>query len=217
MRAGRCPRETTRRSLVRPEAWTGARVRRLMLLAAALVGSSATPTTAQPAPIAFRIEQIEDPRPSDLLFAQSWPDLIEENNRESARLFPSLKPAPGHNSALSLTVARVPIPAGEAVISIYTGPFPHCQGVGEIHNSDPLAIACPGRLTIVKYGAARTINLGMVCRVGPVTNSSRALAFYDPQANAIRLSAMVNGRLVDFAGDGVACGRVIPLSHSGGP
>ena len=163
-------------------------------------------------PVIFRIEQFEDPQPTDILFSESWPRLIDENNRESTKFFPSLKLKPGHNAALSLTIAKVAIPAGEAIISIYTGPFPHCQGIGEIHNLDPVAIACPARMTVRRGDEYQTVDLGWVCRVGPVTSSSGAAAVYDENSNAIHLSAMVAGKLVEVADDGVPCDRIIPLS-----
>lgn len=162
-------------------------------------------------PVIFRIEQFEDPQPTDILFSKSWPRLIDENNRESTKFFPSLKPKPGHNAALSLTIAKVPISSGEVTISIYTGPFPHCQGVGETHNMEPGAIPCPARMTVRRGDEYQTVDLGWVCRVGPVTSSSGAAAFYDEKSNAIHLSAMVAGKLVNVAGDGVPCDRVIPL------
>jgi len=183
-----------------------------IVLASALFALTGSQAVGQQMPVTFRIEQFEDPQMSDILFAQSWPRLIEENNRESARFFPTLKPLPGHNSALSLSVAKVPIPSGEAIISIYTGPFPHCQGVGEAHNSEAIAIPCPARMTILRGNTVKTIDLGMVCRVGPVTSSSRATAVYDPKMNAIRLSATVEGKRVDVAGENTSCERTIPLS-----
>ena len=125
--------------------------------------------------------------------------------------FPLMGGFARNQQGISLAVANVPIPAGEAIISISTGPVPHCQGVGEIHNTDPLAIPCPARMTSRHGDAHDTIDLGWVCRVAPVTHSSGAAAFFDAKAKAIHLTALVAGRIVLTAGDGVPCERVVLL------
>ena len=167
---------------------------------------------AEPIGATFVVVAFDDPQPTDELFAQSWPRLIEENNRDSAALFPGLKPLPGHNAALSLAVVSFAIPGGEAVLSIYTGPLPRCQGAGTLKGTGPVALPCPARLTIRRGGAFRTVDLGFVCRVAPVTALSRTLATFDADANVIRLSAQVGGRPVQTAGDNVSCTRAIPLN-----
>ena len=181
-------------------------------LALALACNVTSAAAAETISAAFAVVAFDNPQPSDDLFARSWPGLIEANNRDSAKLFPGLKPPPGHNAALSLAVARLAIPGGEAVLSIYTGPLPRCQGAGSLRGTGAVALPCPARLTIRRERSFRTVDIGFVCRVAPVTSSSRTLATFDADANVIRLSAEVDGRPVETAGDNVPCGRAIPLN-----
>ena len=183
-----------------------------VFLSLALASSVPSAVGAEPISATFVVVAFDNPQPSDEIFARSWPGLIEENNRDSAKLFPGLNPPPGHNAALSLAVARFAIPGGEAVLSIYTGPLPRCQGAGSLRGTGAVALPCPARLTIRRGDAFRTVDLGFVCRVAPVTALSRTLATFDGDADVIRLSAQVGGRPVETAGDNVRCRRAIPLN-----
>ena len=183
-----------------------------VFLSLARACSVTSAAAVEPISATFAVVAFDNPQPSDMLFSRSWPNLIQENNRDSTALFPGLNPPPGHNAALSLAVARLAIPGGEAVLSIYTGPLPRCQGAGSLRGTGAVALPCPARLTIRRGSSFRTIDLGFVCRVAPVTSSSRTLATFDAEANVIRLSAEVGGRPVETAGDNVPCGRAISLN-----
>lgn len=141
----------------------------------------------------FHSQLYENPQPSDPIFAQTWPDLIAENNRANAEGYLHLKPEPGKNLDLFLDNATVDIPGGKAVISIKSGPFAGCRGIGEHHDMNSRAIPCPARITVIRNGTARTSDAGMLCRVGSSNAKNFAQAVFDPKNSSIHVSVVING------------------------
>ncbi|SDR63320.1 hypothetical protein SAMN05519103_08488 [Rhizobiales bacterium GAS113] len=196
-------------------------------LAGMIVLSAPAVTQAKDASVPFSPHVYESPQPSDPIFAQTWPTLIEENNRATVEALPKIKIPPGTNAGIALFTARVPIPGGQAIISIAprVGLRPLCNGLAiGPHDNYPHNMTCLAHLTIFRNGMFKTSDIGTVCTLyseEPRTPATSARAVYDATNDSIRLYVMINGRHVERSdgGDGDdplktnagPCDRIIPL------
>jgi hypothetical protein len=175
---------------------------------------------AKDASMPFLGHLYESPNRTEPIFVQTWPALIDDNNKATLEDLPATKLSFGKNAGISLFTARLPIPGGQAIISIAprVGLHPLCDGlaVGP-HDNYPHNMNCPARLTISRKGTYKTIDIGQVCTLyseEPITEATSARAVYEPKTNSIRLYVMINGKHVERAdgGDGAD-----PMRTGAGP
>ncbi|SDR63434.1 hypothetical protein SAMN05519103_08609 [Rhizobiales bacterium GAS113] len=159
----------------------------------------------------------ENPQPSDPIFAQTWPDLIEQNNKEHLEGSFYTTPTPSKNSDILLETATLPIPGGQAIISISPsiGLRSFCLGIGEHHDDLARAEPCRARLTVLRNGVVKTTEIGMVCGIyaqSPPTSATSARAAFDAKTNSIHLYVVIDGKHVERSDGDDPCDHVIPLS-----
>jgi hypothetical protein len=154
----------------------------------------------------------ENPEASDPLFSKIWPGLLDSNDRQNLSAL-NIKTEPGKHSGLIMQTASLTIPAGRLIVSMYSGPFAGCLGIGEHHDDAIRAVPCPARITVIRGGVYTTIEAGMICRVAKSTSATSTRVSYDAKLNRVLVSTFIAGRRVTETDGDTACERVIPLSQ----
>jgi hypothetical protein len=183
-----------------------------MLVLAILAVTPLSLAVAQNATATFRTHLYENPQPSESIFAQTWPDLIDANNKALAT-FLHMKPAPGKNLDLYLDNAELPIAGGKIVASIDTSSFDACHTGPLSQDETPRAFSCPARLTVYKDGQARTKDIGFICRVGSTSPMDAAHMTFDAETNSLRFWAVIAGKMVRVSNTDEPCDRTLSLAE----
>jgi hypothetical protein len=183
----------------------------VIALAVALLVSPAPATATETSePLVSHV--YENPQASDPLFSKIWPGLLDSNDRQNVSAL-NIKTEPGKHSELIMQTASLTIPAGQLIVSMYSGPFAGCLGIGEHHDDAIRAVPCPARITVIRGGVYTTIEAGMICRVAKSTSATSTRVSYDAKLNRVLVSTFIAGKRVTETDGDTACERVIPLSQ----
>jgi len=183
----------------------------VIALAVALLVSPAPATATETSePLVSHV--YENPQASDPLFSKIWPGLLDSNDRQNVSAL-NIKTEPGKHSELIMQTASLTIPAGQLIVSMYSGPFAGCLGIGEHHDDVIRAVPCPARITVIRGGVYTTIEAGMICRVAKSTSATSTRVSYDAKLNRVLVSTFIAGKRVTETDGDTACERVIPLSQ----
>ena len=112
---------------------------------------SPLPATAIEASAPLVSHLYENPQASDPLFSKIWPGLLDNNDRQNLSVL-KIKTEPGKHSELIMQTASLTIPGGQLIVSMYSGPFAGCLGIGEHHDDVVRAVPCPARITVIRGG-----------------------------------------------------------------
>jgi hypothetical protein len=154
----------------------------------------------------------ENPQASDPLFSKIWPGLLDNNDRQNLSVL-KIKTEPGKHSELIMQTASLTIPGGQLIVSMYSGPFAGCLGIGEHHDDAIRAVPCPARITVIRGGVYTTIEAGMICRVAKSTSATNTRVSYDAKLNRVLVSTFIAGKRVTETDGDTTCDRGIQLSQ----
>ena len=172
---------------------------------------SPLPATAAEASAPLVSHLYENPQASDPLFSKIWPGLLDNNDRQNLSVL-NIKTEPGKHSELIMQTASLTIPAGQLIVSMYSGPFAGCLGIGEHHDDVIRAVPCPARITVIRGGVYATIEAGMICRVAKATSATSTRVSYDAKLNRVLVSTFIAGKRVTETDGDTTCDRVVQLS-----
>ncbi|MGO9431202.1 hypothetical protein [Rhodoblastus sp.] len=173
---------------------------------------SPLPGTATEASAPLVSHLYQNPQASDPLFSKIWPGLLDNNDRQNLSAL-NIKTEPGKHSELIMQTAALTIPAGQLIVSMYSGPFAGCLGIGEHHDDAIRAVPCPARITVIRGGVYTTTEAGMICRVAKATSATSTRISYDAKLNRVLVSTFIAGKRVTQTDGDTPCDRVIQLSQ----
>ena len=160
----------------------------------------------------FVRQEYVDPQPANPVFAQTWPNLIADNNRKQAEGFLHLKLPPGRNADIVLYNARLDVDGMTIFVSSASGLYGGCKPIPNLHNTNSRAASCPSRITIDrKDGTSRTIDAGYLCHVAGSTPNSGTTVRYDRASSSLVFSNVIDGRTVAATESGDPCPATFPL------
>ena len=161
----------------------------------------------------FVRQEYVDPQPNNPVFAETWPNLIADNNRQQATGFLHLKLPPGRNADIVLYNARLDVDGMTIFVSSTSGLYGGCKPIPNLHNTNSRAAACPSRITIYRNGTSRTIDAGYLCHVAGSTPESGTTIRYDRASNSLVFSNVIAGRLVAATENGAPCPSTVSLNR----